>query len=96
LLVFFFRYINDGIMHAKTMFVVGLWLAAGTPQALETPKNVTFSRDNKWNPDPAATVRWGDESWEEMLTCPMAVIVDRTVDPRSVIVRGPVAPGRVR
>ena len=46
------------------------------------------SAANKWNPDPAATVRWGDQSWQEMLTAPMAVIVDRTVDPRTVVERG--------
>ena len=43
---------------------------------------------NKWNPDPTATVRWGDQSWQEMLTAPMAVIVDRTVDPKTVVERG--------
>jgi hypothetical protein len=46
------------------------------------------SAANKWNPDPAATVRWGDQSWQEMLSAPMGVIVDRDVDPRSVIERG--------
>ena len=46
------------------------------------------SANNKWNPDPTATVRWGDQSWQEMLSAPMAVIVDRTVDPKSVVVRG--------
>ena len=25
------------------------------------------SKDNPFNPDPAATVRWGDQTWEEML-----------------------------
>jgi len=46
------------------------------------------SVNNKWNPDPTATVRWGDQSWQEMLSAPMAVIVDRSVDPKSVVVRG--------
>jgi len=46
------------------------------------------SAGNKWNPDPGATVRWGDQSWQEMLTAPMAVIVDRTVDPTTVVERG--------
>jgi mono/diheme cytochrome c family protein len=49
------------------------------------------SAGNKWNPDPAATVRWGDQSWQEMLTAPMAVIVDRTIDPKTVVERGGVA-----
>jgi hypothetical protein len=25
------------------------------------------STDNPFNPDPTATVRWGDQTWEEML-----------------------------
>ena len=25
------------------------------------------SRANRFNPDPTATVRWGDQTWEEML-----------------------------
>ena len=43
---------------------------------------------NKWNPDPTAAVRWGDQSWQEMLSAPMGVIVDRTVDPKTVIEGG--------
>jgi len=46
------------------------------------------SPNNKWNPDPTATVRWGDQSWQEMLSAPMAVIVDRGVDPKTVVERG--------
>jgi hypothetical protein len=46
------------------------------------------SANNKWNPDPAATVRWGDQSWQEMLSAPMAVIVDRSIDPKTVVERG--------
>jgi hypothetical protein len=46
------------------------------------------SRANKWNPDPIAAVRWGDQSWQEMLSAPMGVIVDRTVDPKTVIEGG--------
>jgi hypothetical protein len=43
---------------------------------------------NKWNPDPTATVRWGDQSWQEMLSAPMGIIVDRNVDPKTVVERG--------
>jgi hypothetical protein len=46
------------------------------------------SAANKWNPDPTAHVRWGDQSWQEMLSAPMGVIVDRSVDPKTVIERG--------
>jgi hypothetical protein len=46
------------------------------------------SANNKWNPDPTATVRWGNQSWQEMLSATIAVIVDRTVDPKTVVERG--------
>ena len=46
------------------------------------------SASNKWNPDPTALVKWGDQSWQEMLSAPMGVIIDRNVDPRTVIERG--------
>ena len=60
---------------------------------LHFPKGTTLeltahwdnSPNNKWNPDPKAEVHWGDQSWQEMLAAPMAVIVDRTVDPKTVV-----------
>jgi hypothetical protein len=51
------------------------------------------SAANKWNPDPTAHVRWGDQSWQEMLSAPMGIIVDRRIDPKTVIERGAFAPG---
>jgi hypothetical protein len=63
-----------------------LHLPAGT--RLELTAHWDNSANNKWNPDPTATVRWGDQSWQEMLSAPMAVIVDRTVDPKTVVERG--------
>jgi len=51
------------------------------------------SANNKWNPDPTATIHWGDQSWQEMLAAPMAVIVDRTVDPKTVVASGGLAGG---
>jgi hypothetical protein len=35
------------------------------------------SANNPANPDPTKTVRWGDQSWDEMLSLPMGVIIDR-------------------
>ena len=35
------------------------------------------SANNRSNPDPTATVRWGDQSWEEMLFAWVGVIVDK-------------------
>jgi hypothetical protein len=35
------------------------------------------SANNPYNPDPNATVKWGNQSWDEMLSLAMGVIVDR-------------------
>jgi hypothetical protein len=40
-------------------------LPAGT--VIECVAHFDNSPNNKFNPDPAATVRWGDQSWEEMM-----------------------------
>jgi hypothetical protein len=55
---------------------------------LELTAHWDNSLNNKWNPDPKATVHWGDQSWQEMLAAPMAVIVDRDVDPKTVVAQG--------
>ncbi len=65
---------------------------------LHFPKGTTLeltahwdnSVNNKWNPDPKDTVHWGDQSWQEMLAAPMAVIVDRDIDPKTVVAQGQV------
>ena len=63
-----------------------LRLPAGTE--LHLTAHWDNSASNRWNPDPTATVHWGDQSWQEMLAAPIAVIIDRDVDPKSVVVRG--------
>ena len=63
-----------------------LHLPKGT--TLELTAHWDNSPNNKWNPDPKDTVHWGDQSWQEMLAAPMAVIVDRTVDPKAVVDMG--------
>jgi len=60
---------------------------------LELTAHWDNSANNKWNPDPTATVHWGDQSWQEMLAAPMAVIVDRSVDPKTVVKDGQFAGG---
>jgi hypothetical protein len=42
------------------------------------------SAGNASNPDPAAEVRWGDQSWEEMLAGFFDFSVDPRVDPKSL------------
>jgi hypothetical protein len=55
---------------------------------LELTAHWDNSANNKWNPDPTATIHWGDQSWQEMLAAPMAVIIDRSVDPKTVVSDG--------
>ena len=35
------------------------------------------SANNPSNPDPTKTVKWGNQTWDEMLSLPMGVIIDR-------------------
>jgi hypothetical protein len=42
------------------------------------------SSNNKYNPDPKSPVRWGDQSWEEMMAGFFVVAVPVSTDPRSV------------
>ena len=58
---------------------------------LELTAHWDNSPNNKWNPDPTATVHWGDQSWQEMLAAPMAVIVDLNIDPKTVVAEGNLA-----
>lgn len=39
------------------------------------------SPNNKYNPDPAKVVRWGDQSWEEMMIGWFGVVIDAKADP---------------
>lgn len=43
------------------------------------------SANNPLNPDPGATIRWGDQSWDEMLVPFVGVLVDRDADPGKVM-----------
>ena len=55
------------------------------------------SAGNPLNPDPTATVRWGDQSWDEMLVPFVGVLVDRDADPAKVLRRpSPVANNELR
>lgn len=45
------------------------------------------SPNNKFNPDPTAEVRWGDQSWEEMLVNYVDVAVAPNAEPKRVLAR---------
>jgi hypothetical protein len=40
---------------------------------------------NKYNPDPTKTLRWGEQSWDEMIFAWVGVVVPRDADPAKVI-----------
>jgi len=42
------------------------------------------SANNKYNPDPAKLVVWGDQNWEEMQNCFLGVLIDPKIDPTAV------------
>ena len=39
------------------------------------------STNNPFNPDPAQRIVWGPQNWDEMQSCYMGVIMDRSIDP---------------
>jgi hypothetical protein len=45
------------------------------------------SANNPANPNPNVTVRWGDQSWEEMMMGFFSVVVDASVSPQDILVR---------
>ncbi len=54
------------------------------PQGTEIEVIAHFdnSTNNKFNPDPAQDVRWGDQTWEEMMIGFWGTVVDRTSVPK--------------
>ena len=51
------------------------------------------SPNNRFNPDPKQTVRWGDQSWEEMNIGFMEVVFPAGADPDVVTLAGTTRPG---
>jgi hypothetical protein len=45
------------------------------------------SANNPANPNPNATVRWGDQTWEEMMMGWFALVVDVNLKPEQVVIR---------
>jgi hypothetical protein len=45
------------------------------------------SANNPSNPNPNATVRWGDQTWEEMMMGWFALVVDAGLKPQDVVIR---------
>ncbi len=60
---------------------------------LECVAHFDNSPNNKFNPDPRETVRWGDQSWEEMNIGFMEVVFPVGADPDVVTLSGTTRPG---
>jgi hypothetical protein len=43
------------------------------------------SPNNKYNPDPKATVKWGDQTWDEMIFAWIGVVVNPDTDEDKVM-----------
>jgi hypothetical protein len=56
---------------------------------MECTAHFDNSSNNPLNPNPNVEVRWGDQSWEEMMIGWVGVIIDAKADPTKVIQRQP-------
>ena len=65
------------------IFEKPLVLPAGT--RLDIYGHWDNSAANPSNPDPAATVHWGQQAWDEMFGGGVAVIIPRDVDPKTLL-----------
>jgi hypothetical protein len=50
---------------------------------IECTAHFDNSANNKYNPDPSKEVRWGDQSWEEMMIGFFDVAFDAKIDPKA-------------
>jgi len=60
---------------------------AAERNAIECTAHFDNSANHPGNPDPAAEVRWGDQSWEEMMIGWFDLAVEAGANPRSVYSR---------
>jgi hypothetical protein len=54
------------------------------------------SSNNPANPDPSQTVRWGDQSWEEMNIGFTEIAIKATADPEVALLHGTTRPAPQR
>ncbi len=56
---------------------------------MECTAHFDNSANNPLNPNPNVPVKWGDQSWEEMMIGWFGVIVDANADPAKVVIKQP-------
>lgn len=61
----------------QTYYVFAEPLAVPKGTRLEATAHYDNSANNKWNPDPAIEVRWGEQTWEEMQYSGITYSVDK-------------------
>jgi hypothetical protein len=62
-------------------------LKLGRGSTIECFATFDNSPNNKFNPDPTKEVRWGDQSWEEMMVGFMEIAFDARKSPSDVVKR---------
>ncbi|HWZ33799.1 MAG TPA: hypothetical protein VNX18_20810 [Bryobacteraceae bacterium] len=61
----------------QTYYVFAKPLAVPKGSRLDATAHYDNSTSNKWNPDPTADVRWGDQTWQEMQYTGITYFVDQ-------------------
>lgn len=71
------------------MWQLGYKTSVKVPKGTKLRADAHFdnSRNNKFNPNPNRTVYYGEMTWEEMMTAFFGVVVDKDVNPRTIITR---------
>lgn len=71
----------------QTTYVLEKPMALPKGTKLEVTGTWDNSANNRFNPDPKAEVRWGDQSWEEMLLSVSTVQIDPNLDIEQLMVK---------
>ena len=71
----------------QTYYVFTTPLAAPKGSRLEAVAHYDNSAENKWNPDPAVEVHWGEQTWQEMQYSGLTYFVDQPRQPATADAR---------
>lgn len=70
-------------------------LKVGSGTTIECFATFDNSPNNKYNPDPAKEVRWGDQTWDEMMIGFMDVAFDASKSPKDIFAKPKAKPAGV-